>query len=370
LYSGTQIRITACLIVKNEQAFLDGCLASLDERVDEIVVVDTGSTDDSLGIATRHGAWLIETPWRNDFAAARNIGVDAASSEWILYIDADERLEVPSREVMREGLWEADVFAARVFFRTHLHSTLGREYRLFRNDPRLRFKGSMHETIRPDLDVLQQDIGARVVDNPSRLIHLGYEGDLTHKHLRNLPLLRRALEQNPDRLYYWNDLAKTLYELGQVEEAIDVSARGLERGKGRDDEGSREMLALLAFTNAGIRLGRNEDVLPLIDWGLSLRPGNWSLQFLRAKALVGLENYQEALASLDLLTAQDAAAICDPMMAHDIRIFGSYAHDLAGVILLRMGRRQDAAEAFSRAAAAEPTNPSYRVKALALGGQG
>ncbi|WP_299641803.1 glycosyltransferase, partial [Devosia sp.] len=69
------MRISACLIVKNEQPFLDGCLLSLGGLVDEIVVVDTGSTDTSIGIARRHGARVIEWAWRSDFAAARNVGL-------------------------------------------------------------------------------------------------------------------------------------------------------------------------------------------------------------------------------------------------------------------------------------------------------
>lgn len=367
LLGSRAVRISACLIVKDEQAFLDGCLQSLQGFVDEVVIVDTGSVDETLAIARRHGALVIETPWRDDFAAARNLGLTAASGDWILYIDADERLETPSRETMRLRLNETDVFAARVFFQVHLNSTLGREYRLFRNDPRLRFRGAIHETIRPDLDMLRDSIGAREIDNSSKLIHLGYEGDLTNKHRRNLPLLRSALQQNPDRLYYWNDLAKTLNALDQVDEAIEIASRGLARGEGRDDDGSREMLALLAYTNAGMRLARGEDVLSLVDWGLTLRPGNWSLQFLRARALIERTRYEEAITLLDALVAQDAAAICDPMIAHDIRIFGCYAHDLTGLALLRMGQRQAAAQAFSRAAAAAPFDLSYRVKALALG---
>ena len=85
-------RVTAALIVRDEERFLAGCLASLAGRVDEIVVADTGSVDRTREIALEHGARLIEHRWADDFAAARNVALDAASGDWILYVDADERL--------------------------------------------------------------------------------------------------------------------------------------------------------------------------------------------------------------------------------------------------------------------------------------
>lgn len=361
------MRISACLIVKNEQPFLDGCLLSLRGLVDEVVVVDTGSTDRTMDIVRAHGARLIEWAWRDDFAAARNVGLDAATGDWILYIDADERLTAPSYAQMREGLDPADVFAARVLFRPRSNATLCREYRLFRNDPRLRFKGSMHETIRPDLDRLRQDIGARVIDTAAMLTHLGYDGDMSDKYRRNLPLLRAALEANPDRLYYWNDLALTLAGLGEADEAVAIARQGLSRGQSRTEPGARVMRAALIQTLAGLLLQRGEDARQLIDEGLGLHPGNWSLLFLQARALVNAGAHDQALSVIDRLTAQDGETLCDETLSHDKRIFGCYAHDLAGLAWLRSGDRRRAAEAYARAAALAPDDPSYRVKALAIG---
>ena len=363
---GVDPRISACLIVKNEQLFLDGCLSSLQGLVDEVVVVDTGSTDASIDIARRHDARVIEYAWHDDFAAARNVGLAAASCEWLLYIDADERLVGTTREDLREGLSSPDVFCARLVFRVASNRTLFREYRLFRNDPRLRFKGAMHETIRPDLDVLQRDIGARVIDVPAKLVHLGYDGDMTRKYLRNLPLLRAAVLRDPDRVYYWNDLAHTLAGLGETDEAIAVSAEGVARAVPAD-RSSRILRSMLIHTHARLRAQRGEDVRELIETGLQLYPANWSLRFLRAHAQIDAGAPGAALADLEALVAQDAESLCDDLLAHDRRIFGCYAHDLMGLALLRMGDRTAAAAAFARAAAAAPDVLVYRVKALALG---
>ena len=86
--------VSAALIVRNEEQFLEGCLRSLVDHVDEVVIVDTGSTDPSIEIAEHHGAKLHRFAWTGDFSAARNHGLDRCSGGWILYIDADERLVV------------------------------------------------------------------------------------------------------------------------------------------------------------------------------------------------------------------------------------------------------------------------------------
>jgi tetratricopeptide (TPR) repeat protein len=354
------------MIVKNEQPFLDGCLESLRGLVDEVVIVDTGSTDDSVEIARIHGARVLNHEWRDDFAAARNYSLDAAASEWILYIDADERLVDTTRESLRAGLDAADVYAARPLFRVNSNSTFYREFRLFRNDPRLRFKGAMHETILPDLAVLQRKEDARVVDSSAKLIHLGYDGDMTAKYSRNLPLLRISLGRDPDRIYYWKDLADTLAGLGKIEEAIAAAEEGLVRTRAASGQVSQIRHSSLIYTQARLLVQRGEDVLELIETGLALHPRNWSLLFLRARARINVGALEAAIGDLRLLLAQVPETIIDDV-AHDRRIFGAYAHDLMGVALLRQGDRAGAAAAFARAAEAAPEVQEYRVKALALG---
>lgn len=354
------------MIVKNEQPFLDGCLRSLHGLVDEIAIVDTGSTDASIEIARAHGARVLDYEWRDDFAAARNFGLDAASSEWILYIDADERLVETTRDDLRAGLDGPDVHAARLLFQVSSNSTHYREFRLFRNDPRLRFKGAMHETILPDLSVLRRDIGAQVIDTTARLVHLGYDGDMAAKYRRNLPLLRASVERDPNRSYYWHDLANTLAGLGQIDEAIAVSGQGLARSEPTDRPG-RIMRSMLIHTHARLRMQRGEDMRELIAAGLESYPDNWSLQFLRARAAVNAGAFEAAIDDLRRLLEQDADGIVDDILAYDRRIFGAHAYDLMGVALLRMGDRPRAAEAFARAAAAAPEVQEYRIKAMALG---
>ena len=94
-------RISLCMIVKDEEEMLPRCLESVRGAVDEIIVVDTGSSDRSVDIAREYGASVVEFAWCEDFAAARNAGLERASGDWILFLDADEALEATARKQIR-----------------------------------------------------------------------------------------------------------------------------------------------------------------------------------------------------------------------------------------------------------------------------
>src|SRR5438477_6471542 len=95
-------RLTVCMIVKNEAANLRRALASVGPVADELVVVDTGSTDDSAAVAAELGARVAHFAWCDDFAAARNAALALASGAWILSLDADEELDPASVAPLRQ----------------------------------------------------------------------------------------------------------------------------------------------------------------------------------------------------------------------------------------------------------------------------
>ena len=84
------MKISACYIVKNEAAVLARSIESLQGNVDELLVVDTGSTDDTVALARRYGARVLQYIWQDDFAEARNFAIDQAEGDWIVFPDADE----------------------------------------------------------------------------------------------------------------------------------------------------------------------------------------------------------------------------------------------------------------------------------------
>ena len=187
--------------------------------------MDTGSADATREIAAAAGARVVDFPWRHDFAAARNHGLLHATGAWILYIDADERARDWDRAALDALLDDRSLVACTVRFRPRSGYTRYREYRLFRNDPRIRFHGVIHETMLPAIQRVVAEDGRRIGESDLAIDHVGYDGERTAKHRRNLPLLRARLAAEPDHVYCWQQLGHTLLALGTRR---GRSARGVE----------------------------------------------------------------------------------------------------------------------------------------------
>ncbi len=216
--------LSATLIVKNEAAHLARCLDSVRGVVDEVVVVDTGSTDDTVPVAEKLGARVVRHVWTDDFAAARNVALDAARGEWILHLDADEALTPESAQALR-GLVET--CSANGLLVTMHHFTQpdaltdhfeSEEVRIFRNKPAHRFELNLHTQILPSI----QRAGGTVAPSPLRIAHYGYlstQAQGSDRLRRNLELLRAEAERRPDDAYSWIKLGLTQQSLGLDAEA-------------------------------------------------------------------------------------------------------------------------------------------------------
>src|SRR4030095_2686093 len=209
------VQLSATLIVRNEERFLGDCLRSLRDVADEIVVVDTGSTDRTPHIARHLGARLHHFPWRDDFSAARNHALDQARGEWILYIDADESLRPCDVGALRAQLSAPAHVAYNVLLHARPGLTPYLEMRLFRNDPAIRFRGVMHENIWPGIEAYRARRGGHAGKSALVIAHGGYEGDQQPKHWRNLPLLARALREDPRRVFVLCHLANVCAAIGK-----------------------------------------------------------------------------------------------------------------------------------------------------------
>jgi len=244
--------VSLCMIVKNEELFLPQCLESIKGYVDEIIVADTGSTDRTIEIAKSFGATVIDRPWRNDFAWARNESLALATKRWILFMDADEELVAESRDALMAiktlpahemALW------VRIYNRTDDYLGSGDVshalIRIFPNDERIRFRGLIHEY--PALEGTENSIEA--VYSDISIIHHGYVKDVVamrNKGERNLAILLEATEQEPDNPYHWYNLGTTAY----LSKNYELARTSLERMREQVGDGSRAFmpngLALLA----------------------------------------------------------------------------------------------------------------------------
>ena len=233
-------RISLCLIARDEEQMLPGCLASVLGAVDEIVVVDTGSADRTREIARTAGARVFEQPWRGDFSAPRNEAVRRATGDFILQLDADERLAPGAAEVLRAAVAGADWTAALL----PLHNAVRLDARpedvvsgaarngtpmllprLLRNADGLAWEGVIHEAVDAWL-VRCRGKGAVVA---AHIVHLGHVPELRAargKRQRNVELLRRRCQLEPDSATPFGYLAGELMEAGQLDEARRVAEEG------------------------------------------------------------------------------------------------------------------------------------------------
>lgn len=361
-----RVSVCAAMIVRDEQHFLPGCLASLAGRVDEIVIVDTGSQDATLDIArSAANVRLLHHRWTGDFAAARNKGLDAVRTGWVLYIDADERLNLPSGGALGDYI-DAGALAGLVRFRPKTGYTRYREWRLFRADPRLRFEGRIHETVEPAIRAISAREGLPIQQTDAEIDHLGYDGAQTHKHARNLALLEEAVRADPDRAYLWQHLAETLAATGRVEEAETAAHAGLAAAARRPSDKQRAAASLITQFLARRAIEAGKDPLALVEDGLARLPEDHALLFTRGRALLAAGRPEEALAIAERLAAIDPDALTARMLAFDRRIFEEHACELAAVAALRLGRHAQAATWFDKAARFAPDDLSYRLRARAL----
>ena len=167
------LNVALSMIVKNGERDLAECLASVAGVVSEIVVADTGSTDASIEIACAAGAKLISIPWENDFAAARNLSLAQVTADWVLMLDADERLDPQAASVLPPLLANRNMAGYQVIIRNYVNSLDTKIWdrpakandssyvpardcagyidhenvRLFRRDPEIYFTGRVHETV-------------------------------------------------------------------------------------------------------------------------------------------------------------------------------------------------------------------------------
>src|SRR5271165_1162863 len=148
--------VSLCMIARNEESNLLPCLEPLAGLLEEIILVDTGSTDQTKESARRLGATVFDFPWIDDFSAARNESLVHANCPWIFWMDADDRVD-PVNRVRLEALF-AGLLGDNTAYRMRCMGTDGgsvtEHIRLFRNLPEARWQHRVHEQILPALSLL------------------------------------------------------------------------------------------------------------------------------------------------------------------------------------------------------------------------
>jgi glycosyltransferase involved in cell wall biosynthesis len=356
----SQLLLAAAMIVRDEADHLGACLDSIRDVVDEIIVVDTGSCDDSVAIATSYGARVIRHAWTDDFSAARNVALDAVRARWILYIDADERLRPITRSDVVALLDSAEEVAFRVNLRPFTGATPGREYRLWRNDARIRFEGIIHEKVVPSIKAVADADHRSIGLCDLELDHLGYDGDQHRKHARNLPLLRAELEREPGNVFNWRHLASVLEAQGDTDGALDALERARALVLDADSPPPGGALVYAVLVRLCVDDDRGDADAALAE-GLARYPDSPFLLWCGAVRQLRVGHADDALPYLDRLSASDLESL-DDTISYDVRLFGPMADHARGLAWFRLGQYREAADAFARAERQEPDNVQLRMK--------
>jgi glycosyltransferase involved in cell wall biosynthesis len=277
-------KVSLCMMVKNEEKNISDCLNSVRDLVDEMIVVDTGSGDQTKAIAQSLGAKVFDFPWIDSFSAARNESLKYATSEWVFWMDADDRLNSENRERLRKLFQELkDDNAAYVMKCRCVASSPGDvetvvdHVRLFRNDSRLRWKYRVHEQILPSIRSLQGEVRWSEVE----VHHVGYiDRALRKKKLeRDMRLLLLEQQEQLDDPFTLFNLGSVYHELGQREQAIQVLSRSLERSHPKDSI-VRKLYALIAQCQREI--GQTPEALKTIWAGRTHYPDDAEMLFLES----------------------------------------------------------------------------------------
>lgn len=252
------LKISACYIVKNEAKNLAKSIKSLKNQVNEIVVVDTGSTDNTIVVARKLGAKIYSFPWQDDFSKARNFALSKAKREWLVLLDADEYFTAKTagniRQVIRQAQQADGLLIQMVNYDVDKAEIQDYFYqlRIVRNQQGLHYEGKIHEELK--LSDGKSMKFFRIPPEMLEIYHTGYASSVSRQKLeRNLRLLQQAVDNGQSEV----DLARYFCDcylgLGDMEKCTYYGWLDVKKGRQSVNFGSRCHRVLMAYYG-----GRND----------------------------------------------------------------------------------------------------------------
>ena len=296
------MKLSVCMIVRDNEHMIRECLESIRPWVDEMIVVDTGSKDATPQIAESLGAKLFQFEWIDDFSAARNVSLEHASGKWLFWMDSDDTISEECGRKLRalaDGQHASNTFGYVMQVRCPAigkngidEFTVVDHVKMFRNDPRVRFEGRIHEQVLMPI----RRIGGEIAWTDIYVVHSGSdyspEGQ-RRKSERDLRILQKDLEERPDHPFVLFNFAMTYAELGRYKEALPWVEKCLEVSQPYESH-VRKTYAYLA--NCHSQLEQESQALDACRRGRELFPDDAELLFREAMSLHSLQRYDEAIA--------------------------------------------------------------------------
>tara|TARA_R110002072_G_scaffold174303_4_gene329482 strand:- start:97022 stop:99490 length:2469 start_codon:yes stop_codon:yes gene_type:complete len=370
-WAGRDPKITLCMIARDEEQFLGECLRHAQGAFDELVLVDTGSTDRTIEIAESFGAKVLHRAWDDDFSAPRNFGLQSATGDWILVLDADEIIHEGGCERTRELVQNPSALGYHLRFTNNYGNgkTIGvMMVRLFRNLPGIAYENIIHEQVTPSLQRIGGEMGLSFLSCEIEVEHHGYTDQLMtsrSKNERNERLFLKQAEELPDDVYGHYKYGDFLRRVpGRTDDAKRLLDRCLELILSGEPTLPRslpyagEVAALCALEAE--RAGESQRAREVIDVALRRFVPTPNLHYLAASLAIADGDSEAAIHHYRRCMSYRDQVLVVPIQ-EGITSYVSLA-GIAQAWLLR-GDRERAVRLLEQAIAIEP---SYEVAYLAL----
>jgi glycosyltransferase involved in cell wall biosynthesis len=342
--------LSCCIIAKNEAHRLPVLLESLSGICEQIVLVDTGSTDNTIQIAENMGAEVSMFPWNDSFSDARNRSLEMAQHPWILYVDADDSVPEKSLYDISELKQRSPEKAYGFVITSTQDGVTGMasaQIRMFPNSKENRFQYRVHEQIRPALNKQ----GTPVVFTDIKIVHTGYtdSGTLAAKQRRNLELLEKDLADYPEDGFLRYLAGMACVDLEELTRARDEFKKAWGLSVANTDKGHIALGAALELSEMALREAgdRHANALLWLQRAESLEREYPRCLYLRGRIQYEKQEFTNALKSLRRLAEWERpAALFLPL---DLTMLKTTAAALMGQIYLKTGRPQEAVSILNQA---------------------
>ncbi|MFT5876091.1 MAG: glycosyltransferase involved in cell wall biosynthesis [Clostridium sp.] len=294
--------VSLCMIVKNEETYLPKCLNSIKNIVDEIIIVDTGSTDKTVEIAESFGAKVYYFPWNNSFSEARNESLKYATKDWILIMDGDDELYPKDQENFTDLLNRQLDENAIYFFETLNYYgntiddnsiTINLNPRLYKNNEGTHYEGEVHNQL------IYSENKYNAIYNLIKIHHFGYMKksiDSKGKRTRNITLLNEQIKKDPNNYFAHFNLGTEYSALNDYDSALKHFYKSYE--KFEPDNGYSFLLIFrIVFLNYNIK--DYDTAFSFINIGIGHYPKFTDLYFLKSLILKDMNMHTLQIKTLE-----------------------------------------------------------------------
>lgn len=357
--------ISLFMIAKNEERVIGECLKSARPFFNQIVVVDTGSTDRTVEIAKELGAEVHKFKWCDDFAAARNESMKHATGRWLFWMDADDTLPWATGEGIVRAVLNAPPDLAGFYMKVRFvtddpqFGTVVDHVKLFRNRPGLKWEHRIHEQILPSLREKVGDVGHLNVE----VLHSGYdtsEEGQQRKRERDAKLLALELKEKPDHPFVLFNVGMTHHYNKEYSEAEKFLQKSIDRCRAGETI-LRKAYALLAISQS--MQDKKELAMQTILAGLEACPGDPELLYRKGQMLADADRPAEAIEAYRAVLGQD---ISGHFSSIELGILGPGLRINLALALARMGNYREAADHLRAAIGMKPRDLALVVELFSM----